>query len=135
MKNMVQAGSTLLIVWAILVALSVAALGNTPISGPHDILQDLIGHDDPGHYRHRAVMSGVMAVSGLCALYGLYRPYNIGWFIPQQGVLTAAAISSLYAVAQSEYPDGVSRPWEFIGADQALMVIFTAFHLKAIARY
>lgn len=128
----IEAGATLLLVWAILCLLSAHALGSTPISGPHELLTDI--HDDgPEHVAHRILLAVVMSLSAALAYIGLRRG-DWRWVFPQQAVLSIAAISSLVAVLNGHYADGTVRPWEFIASGEALMIIFAVFHFRAWVR-
>lgn len=58
--------------------------------------------------------------------------------IPQQAVLLMSAFSGIFATAVQHYADGVLRPWPFILADQAPVILaallYTAMVLEAARR-
>ena len=54
---------------------------------------------------------------------------------PQQILLLISSASSLYAVLVRHYADLVPRPWPFILADQAPILIFTLCHSLALLLY
>ena len=55
--------------------------------------------------------------------------------LPQQILLLLSVSSALMAVLQSQYADGVPRPWPFILADQAPVLIFAGVHAAALWQY
>ena len=116
-------GVTLLMaVWAVLTTLSRHALGATPVSGIHE-------------YLDRTPMVLALSLSAVCAVWALcVRPSRLTLLalLPQQILLFMAAANSVEAVVESHYADGVSRPWAFIAADQAWIIIGVAAYTLAV---
>ena len=57
-----------------------------------------------------------------------YRRIALALLLPQQFMLVMSCIGAAQAVILSHYADGVPRPWEFILADQSVILIITALH-------
>ncbi len=77
----------------------------------------------------------LMLLAVIFACIGLYikeSPYRFLFFVPQHGFLLLTAGSSLHYILQSQYADGVSRPWQFIFIDQLLCLIVAIIYTVAI---
>lgn len=63
---------------------------------------------------------------------GLKSPIGVAMSLYQQALLLMSGWSAWSCIVSSSYADMVIRPWRFILADQALMVIFALFHGIAV---
>ncbi|HEU5160220.1 MAG TPA: hypothetical protein VFU43_24700 [Streptosporangiaceae bacterium] len=79
----------------------------------------------------------LFVVAGLAAV-GVVRPHSrtvsLALLLPQQAVLSISAMSAILAVIDGQYGDGVSRPWYFILADQAPVILTMVLHTIAVVQ-
>jgi hypothetical protein len=59
---------------------------------------------------------------------------SLALVLPQQAVLSISAFSAIAAVVTSTYGDGVPRPWSFILADQAPVILTLVLHTIAVVQ-
>lgn len=113
--------------WGCLLLISGEALGATALHGFADL--------------PRLLTAAILfAVAGLAAVATLRvtmrgpRVLTLVLLLPQQAVLTVSATSSVMAVIHGRYADGVPRPWYFILADQAPVILTMALHTIAVVQ-
>jgi hypothetical protein len=125
-KHVVAACSTLLLVWAAVLALEHGAAGPTPLK----VLTLVCG----GPLRTAILLS-------ICAVLALVFPfvrYPISsrtltlMLVPQQFVLLTTAGAGLHAAAVGHYADGEPRPWAFILTDQMPIIILAALYTVTV---
>jgi hypothetical protein len=132
MKPTVFIGAILHIYWGIMLALDPAATWATPLSGLAFPVLGVIPS---------TIKAAIYLVAGFTGLL-IWRGYidrfnNKFWLglcipawilIPQELLMINSAAASLTAAIGQQYADGVIRPFAFISADQALMVIVSLRH-------
>ena len=59
-------------------------------------------------------------------------PPRLWLLIPQQMICLLAASAAVSAIIRQQFGDGVRRPWQFIAADQAPILLLAATHLVAV---
>jgi hypothetical protein len=74
----------------------------------------------------------VAAAAGVTSRRGTWL--RLALLLPQQAVLSVSAVSAITAVILSRYGDGVERPWHFILADQAPMILTVVLHTIAVVQ-
>ena len=108
--------------WALLIAISPAAVGATPVAAINYVFPT----------RNTLVLILVIvSLLGLCGLL-VSIPWSVLFLLPQQSMLLISAIGAIEAIASSQYADGVIRPMAFIAADQIHVVFASLGHAAAI---
>ena len=123
MRVLVLVAVTVAAGWAIALCFSSAPVGTTPISGLH------------AYTGNRWIDIVVLTVAAACAAWSLWRRPSLrtlAALTPLQIVLFLAAASSLEAVLDSAYADGVVRPRAFIFSDQFLTISVIAWYTVAV---
>jgi uncharacterized membrane protein YgcG len=86
----------------------------------------------------RLLTAGIMFSVAAMAAVGVTRHgprrVTLALLLPQQAVLSISAMSAVSAVAESKYGDGVPRPWYFILADQAPVIMTMVLHTIAVVQ-
>jgi hypothetical protein len=86
----------------------------------------------------RLVTAAVLLVAAAMAAFGAarneHRWLSLTMLLPQQGILSISALSAVIAVIHSQYGDGVPRPWYFILADQAPVILTMMLHTIAVVQ-
>jgi hypothetical protein len=86
----------------------------------------------------RLLTAAMLFVAAGMAVFGVTRRkrglLSLTMLFPQQGILSISALSVLLAVIHSQYGDGVSRPWYFILADQAPVILTLVLHTIAVVQ-
>jgi hypothetical protein len=112
------------VMWGCLLLFDGRVLGATALSAFADV--------------PRFVMAGVFFLVAALAVVGVTRRHgtwlSLALLLPQQAVLTVSAVSAVMAVIHSEYGDGVARPWHFILADQAPVILTVVLHTIAVVQ-
>ena len=73
-----------------------------------------------------------VSVLALASLRSSRHLYGYLLVLPQQALIVMSGAASLHAILQSQYGDGVIRPWEFIAADQIPPILLSFFHTFAV---
>lgn len=109
--------------WGILLLLSAAPLGATPLALMYQIIAQRF-----------ALALALLLVSSL-AVVGLASrpsPRRLLWFIPQQLTLMISGIGGLGAAMRGSYADGVLRPTLFILSDQLPIILLALLYTFAL---
>lgn len=81
-----------------------------------------------------AVLFAVAATAAVGVVWRAPRPVTLALLLPQQAVLSISAMSAITAVVGGRYGDGVPRPWYFILADQAPVILTMVLHTIAVVQ-
>lgn len=112
------------VLWGFLLLFDGRVLGATSLSAFADV--------------PRLVMAAIFFLVAALAVVGVtHRPgtwLSLALLLPQQAILTISAVSSVMAVVHSQYGDGVARPWNFILADQAPVILMVLLHTVAVVQ-
>ena len=81
-----------------------------------------------------AILFGVAAMAAVGVVWHAPRRVTLALLLPQQAVLTISAMSAVTAVFSGRYADGVPRPWYFILADQAPVILTMVLHTIAVVQ-
>lgn len=112
------------LLWGCLLLIDDQALGATSISAFAGIPRLVI-----------AVLFFTVAAMATAGLIRRRRTWlSLAMLLPQQAVLSVSAVSAIVAVIYSRYGDGVERPWHFILADQAPMILTVVLHTIAVVQ-
>jgi hypothetical protein len=85
-------------------------------------------------YLTAAILFAVAAMAIAGVTWHGPRPLTLALLLPQQAVLSISALSAIMAVFEGRYGDGVPRPWYFILADQAPVILTMVLHTIAVAQ-
>jgi hypothetical protein len=112
------------VLWGCLLLIDGDVLGATSISAFSDVPPMLMA----------AVFFAVavMAAVGVTRRRGTWL--SLAMLVPQQAILSVSAVSAIVAVLYSRYGDGVERPWHFILADQAPVILTVVLHTIAVVQ-
>ena len=115
------------LVWAALVILSPTATNATTTSYLLDVL--------PSRY----LLAAILTIASLSALYAVYYApgytlRTLALLIPQAIFVLLSATGATRAIITGQYADGVSRPWEFIAADQTWAPLIAIMHQWVLIR-
>ncbi len=81
-----------------------------------------------------AILFAVAALAAVGVSLRGPRRLTLALLLPQQAVLSISAMSAVIAVITSRYGDGVPRPWYFILADQAPVILTMVLHTIAVVQ-
>jgi hypothetical protein len=81
-----------------------------------------------------ALLFGVAAMAVVGVVWDGPRRMTLALLLPQQAVLSISAMSAVTAVVNGQYGDGVPRPWYFILADQAPVILTMVLHTIAVVQ-
>jgi hypothetical protein len=81
-----------------------------------------------------AILFGVAAMAAVGVAWHGPRRVTLALLLPQQAVLSISAMSAITAVVAGRYGDGVPRPWYFILADQAPVILTMVLHTIAVVQ-
>jgi hypothetical protein len=81
-----------------------------------------------------AILFGVAAMAAVGVCRRGPRRVTLALLLPQQAVLSISAMSAITAVVSGRYGDGVPRPWYFILADQAPVILTMVLHTIAVVQ-
>jgi hypothetical protein len=81
-----------------------------------------------------AIFLTVAALAAVGIIWRGPRWATLALLLPQQAVLTISAMSAITAVITGRYGDGVPRPWYFILADQAPVILTMVLHTVAVVQ-
>jgi hypothetical protein len=80
------------------------------------------------------ILFGVAAMAAVGVVWDRPRKATLALLLPQQAVLSISAMSAVMAVVHGRYGDGVPRPWYFILADQAPVILTMVLHTVAVVQ-
>ncbi|HZB30741.1 MAG TPA: hypothetical protein VE465_11305 [Streptosporangiaceae bacterium] len=80
------------------------------------------------------ILFGVAAMAAVGVVWDGPRTLTLALMLPQQAVLSISAMSAVTAVIDGRYGDGVPRPWYFILADQAPVILTMVLHTIAVVQ-
>jgi hypothetical protein len=80
---------------------------------------------------HSATVATILIISALAGLAGS-RTERLWLLWPQEFIAVVVSLGAIVPVFNQKYPDGVSRGWRFILADQALSILLGVFHTLAV---
>lgn len=78
------------------------------------------------------LLGAIFLSAAASAYYGLACKTSIGFMLPQQAVLTIAALGSITMVVLGHYADGPVYPRLFIFADQLPIILVSIWHTASI---
>jgi hypothetical protein len=110
------------VLWGVLLLFSGDALGATALHAFAGMPRLLTA----------AILFAVAALAAVGVSLRGPRRLTLALLLPQQAVLTISAMSAVMAVISSRYGDGVPRPWYFILADQAPVILTMVLHTIAV---
>lgn len=110
--------------WGLMILVSPAALGPTPLA---TLWRQVPAREPLAFF---LIVASFMAIAGLRRLHGVH---SLALMLPQQLLLVSTGISILRAVAMGSYADGVQRASLFILADQWPALVMVVFHTIAIS--
>jgi hypothetical protein len=93
-------------------------------------ISDLFGSDLLAGF----VLLGASALAICLIVTQPSQRLSILGFVPQQVLLAIASLGALTAVYQGHYADGVVRPYSFILADQAPVILTLVLHTIAVVQ-
>jgi hypothetical protein len=112
------------LLWACLLLVNDRALGATALHAFAGVPRLLTA----------AMLFGVAAMAAIGVLRDGSRRMTLALLLPQQAVLSISAMSAVTAVVDGRYGDGVPRPWYFILADQAPVILTMVLHTIAVVQ-
>ncbi len=80
---------------------------------------------------HPTIVAAILIGAALAGLLGA-RTQWLWWILPQEFIAVVVSLGAIVPVFNQKYPDGVSRGWRFILADQALSILLGVFHTLAV---
>jgi hypothetical protein len=112
------------VVWGCLLLINDKALGATALHAFRGMPRLLTA----------AILFAVAAMAAVGVTLRGPRRLTLALLLPQQAILTISAMSAVVAVITSRYGDGVPRPWYFILADQAPVILTMVLHTIAVVQ-